>query len=112
MQQQQHDVGDRPRFVFRFRDYSATLTDPVVVRVVVRAPGTPATETEYVYGTDPAIERISVGVYRFTLPLTVKGQWSVRFHGMHGPTPEETIVATDLELLVRSASVTAVFPTP
>lgn len=103
------DVGDRPRWVFTFRNYAGELADPPIVRVVVKPPT--GSEVEYVYGTDSEVERLSVGVYRFALPLTASKTWNIRFHGMSEPEPDKTIVASDVAVNVRATPIAAAFPT-
>ena len=58
-------VGDQPQFSITCLAAGTTLTDPTVLKVVVRIS---ATETVYTYGVDAQVTRTSLGVYTLTLP--------------------------------------------
>lgn len=73
-----YDVGDVVRVTTTFTRLGVA-TDPTTVTFRVKAPA--GTLTDYVYLTDAAVVRDSLGVYHLDLPVTAAGTWYVRSIG-------------------------------
>jgi hypothetical protein len=58
---------------FEFKTAGA-LTDPSAIRYYTKAPGA-ADPTEWIYGTDPEIEKISTGRFRVRWLPDIAGLW-------------------------------------
>lgn len=71
-------VGSSPRFHATF-SVDDVDTDPTAVTFTWRI-GT-GDETEWVYGTDPEVEKDAVGQYSVVLPVTAAGVWYGRWEG-------------------------------
>lgn len=76
---------------------SSTATDPTAVAAKVRKPD--GTKQSLVYGVDPEVTRVSIGVYELRIVVDVRGSWWIGFAGTLGATP----VAFD-EVLVQVKS--------
>jgi hypothetical protein len=68
----------RARVTYRDPDTSALL-DPGTVSVAVRSPD--ATIASYVYGTDPEVTRVSLGVYQVSVSLAQTGTYKWKWTG-------------------------------
>jgi hypothetical protein len=62
----------RPKVTLTDPD-TGNLLDPTGLTVRIRRPD--ASFVLYTYGSDAALERLSTGVYRFDLPLALKGTY-------------------------------------
>lgn len=72
-----YDRGDLVRCKGTFKDSSGVAIDPGVVRFKVKSPA--GTTTEYVYGDDGELVRVSVGVYQADINASLSGNWFYRF---------------------------------
>lgn len=73
------DIGDLRYITIAFVDEAGVAADPTTVTFRLRTPD--GTETSYVYGTDPEVERTAVGAYRFALTPSVSGPHHYRWVG-------------------------------
>ena len=66
--------------------------DPATVKVKVKLPDT--TVLTYEHGTDPELMKVTVGNYQLNLPLTVAGDWWVRWEstGAYAAAEEARVV--------------------
>ncbi len=64
-------------FKTAFRDRSNALFDPQMVLLTLQAPN--GTQTEYLYGEDPEVVKVSTGNYRADIDLAVAGTWIWRW---------------------------------
>lgn len=71
-------VGNTIRFSATFA-VDGTVIDPSSVTAKVKQPGSPGTETSYVYGDDPEIEQDSTGRYHIDVDISLAGDWVVRW---------------------------------
>jgi uncharacterized lipoprotein NlpE involved in copper resistance len=85
--------------------FDATFTDPDTGALVDTTPVVMTLEdpdgivTMYTLGTDAALQRVSLGLYRLTVTLAVAGTWSVRATG------GSTIVAViESQVVVRASA--------
>lgn len=74
------DRGDVVTATVTFKNEAGVIADPTTVTFYVQSPGT---ETAYVYSTDPgsAVTKVSTGVYRLDLPITVDHDYLIRAVG-------------------------------
>jgi len=71
--------GSRVRLKATFEDETHTLADPTTVTAKVENPN--GTVTTYIYLTDAALVRESVGVYHLDIDVNVAKTWYYRFEG-------------------------------
>jgi hypothetical protein len=71
-----HDVGDRRRLRFRFRDSAGAFADPTTVTFKMKEPD--AVVTTYVYGVAAQLVKEAVGQYYVRWPIAKAGlhTWS------------------------------------
>ena len=81
-----YEIGNQPILRCEFTDADGVATDPTDVSCFVRVGDT---TTEYAYGTDPEIEKVSTGIYTCTITITEVGTHHYRFTG------EGALVAAD-----------------
>lgn len=55
------------------------VTDPIAVSVVVRQPN--GTKTTYVYGVDPELTKVSIGLYQILITLSEDGTYKWKWTG-------------------------------
>lgn len=92
-------VGTRVRTTAAFTPLgSATLTDPTLVKVLVREPD--GTVTDYVYGTDVEVVKDGVGQYSLKHVCDAAGTW---WFSWVAESPSAGISAVE-ELAVRATA--------
>jgi hypothetical protein len=99
------DVGDAPNFDFSFYDVAGALADPTTLKIVTKNPA--GTETPYTFPTT-GLAKLSVGVYRFSIPQftsTQAGQWYIRANATGTLT-----VSVEDSFIVRSTAYTTPLP--
>jgi hypothetical protein len=70
------NVGTRVKTAAVFTPLGlSTPVDPDTVKCIVRAPGSPATETEYVYGVDAEVVKTATGTYELLQLISAAGTW-------------------------------------
>ena len=70
--------GQAPRFEVTF-EVDGILTDPSSTTFRTRDPA--GNVSSFVFGTDVELVRDSAGAFHLDLPLSIGGQWTVRWEG-------------------------------
>lgn len=74
-----YDVGDLVRVSGEFKDLQGNLTDPSTVKVSYRKPDGVVVTKEY--GTDPEVNRDSLGIFSMDIAVDQDGRWWYQFIG-------------------------------
>ncbi len=90
-----YDIGDQPTFQATFRNSTADLTNPTVVKFLLKDPNGGLTTLTFPTGiTNP-----SVGVFEHNATkLTIAGRWTYRFNG------EGTLITAGERVITVDAS--------
>ena len=62
-----------------FRNLAGNVADPTTVTFYVH--DSEGEETDYLYGVDPEIVRVSTGIYYVLVDANKPGTWTYRFNG-------------------------------
>lgn len=76
---QEFDLGDAPRVIVTFRDFSGVLADPTTVTVKIKK-GDGSIVTK-LFGTDVEVVKDSAGIYHIDIDTDMSGTWTVRGEG-------------------------------
>lgn len=71
--------GSAARVTATFENGAHVVTDPATITAKIKNPA--GVTTTYVYGTDAALARDSVGIYHVDIDLNSSGIWYYRFEG-------------------------------
>lgn len=94
-----YDLGDLVRVAGTFKNTSGVTIDPTTVAFKVRAPG--GAVTTYVYPTDGALVRDSIGNYHVDVSANAAGTWRYRWESTGtGQAAEEGAFVVEGSVLV------------